>query len=193
MAQRHLDASAQELCAPMLERLANQIHTLSAVHQLLSNAEWQMLPLTSLAEQVVKASLQAITPQARISVSVTPSSIKADSKQANGLALILHELTTNTVKHGVGERGAAQITIYIEPESPGPWGAADGVRLEFRDDGPGYDNAALESGEQHMGLYLVQRLTAINLRGTVTFHNADGAVACLRFPIPEQNSSYTVE
>ncbi|MBN1922293.1 MAG: PAS domain S-box protein [Anaerolineae bacterium] len=193
MAQRHLDASAQDVCAPALERLANQIHTLSAVHQMLSSAEWQMLPLSSLAEQVVKASLQAIAPQARISVTVTPSNIKTDSKQANGLALILHELTTNTVKHGVGERGAAQITIHVEPESPGPWGAAAGVRLEFRDDGPGYDIVALESGEQHMGLYLVQRLITINLRGTVTFYNAGGAVADLRFAIPEQNNIYTVE
>ncbi len=193
MAQRHLDPSIQDVCAPVLERLANQIHTLSAVHQMLSSAEWQMLPLASLAEQVVKATLQASAPQARIGVTVTPSNIKADSKQANGLALILHELTTNTIKHGVGERGAAQITVHIQPESPGPWGAADGVRLEFQDDGPGYDETALEPGGQHMGLYLVQRLIAINLRGTVTFYNANGAVACLCFPIPEQNNTYTSE
>lgn len=193
MAQRHLNPATQELCAPLLERLANQIHVLSTVHQMLSTAEWQMLPLAGLAEQVVRASLQVVGPQARIGVTVTPSPLKADSKQANSLALILHELTTNTVKHGVGERGVARITIHIETETPGPWGTAEGVRLEFRDDGPGYAERVLESNDWHMGLYLVQRLVAINLRGVVTFHNDHGAVACLRFPISDQNSLFIPE
>lgn len=193
MAQRHLEPAAQEVCAPVLERLANQIHTLSAVHQMLSSAEWQMLPLAALAEQVLQATLQTLTPQARISVAVSPSPIKTDSKQANGLALILHELTTNTVKHGVGERPVAHIAIRIDTETPGPWGAAAGVRLEFRDDGPGYPEAVLEQGQQRMGLYLIQRLVAINLRGTVTLNNDGGAVAILRFAMPEQNNTRLLE
>ncbi len=193
MAQRHLDPAEQDICAPVLERLANQIHTLSAVHQMLSNAEWQMLSLADLADQVVRATLQATSPQARINVVVTPSAIKTDSKQANGLALILHELTTNTVRHGVGDRESAQIAIHIEPESPGPWGTGSGVRLEFRDDGSGYSEEVLNSQSQRMGLYLVQRLIAINLRGIATFYNNDGAVACLRFPMPEQNNTFTPE
>ncbi|NMC01348.1 MAG: hypothetical protein GYA30_03125, partial [Chloroflexi bacterium] len=76
---------------------------------------------------------------------------------------------------------------------PGPWGTAEGVRLEFRDDGPGYAERVLESNDWHMGLYLVQRLVAINLRGVVTFHNDHGAVACLRFPISDQNSLFIPE
>lgn len=189
MTQRYLEPVAQKTCAPMLDRLANQIHTLSTVHQMFSNAEWQLLPLSGFAEQVVQTSLQAIAPQARIGLNVAASPIKIDSRQADSLALILHELVINTTMHGLNQRAAAQISILIETEAPGPWGVPHGIRLEFQDDGPGYPETVLTQRQQRMGLYLIQRLVAINLRGTMTLANANGASTVLRFAMCPQDIS----
>lgn len=181
MTQRYLKPEAQMICAPTLEQFANRIHALSIVHQMLSEAEWQLLPLSELAERLIHAILQSLDVAPQITLTVSPSPVKVDSRQANSLALILHELVMNTIMHGLNQRHAAHIRLQIETETPGPKDTPLGVRLEYQDDGPGYPTAVLNEGKQRMGLYLIQRLTNINLYGVVTFDNAPGARATVRF------------
>lgn len=62
------------------------------------------------------------------------------------------------------------------------------VEVEFRDDGPGYPEAVWQSRQYSTGLDMVQHMTRETLRGELSLHNDDGAVATLRFPVDAYQS-----
>ena len=109
-----------------------------------------------------------------VSVEVSPSPIRVTADQAHSLALMINELTTNTVKHTLQNRNAAHIAVDITCEN-------DTVRFEFRDDDPGYPEDALRLKRYSVGLDLIQNLVRQNLRGELSLHSDRGAVAVIRF------------
>jgi two-component sensor histidine kinase len=106
-------------------------------------------------------------------VDVSPSTARVAAKQANSLALILNELTTNAAKYAASEDRTAHIGVRI---------VSDGDTLiEFRDDGPGFPDDVLRLERHNVGLYLVKLLVRDDLRGDCTLHNDGGAVITIRF------------
>jgi two-component sensor histidine kinase len=55
------------------------------------------------------------------------------------------------------------------------------VRFEFRDDGPGYPEDVLGLERYRVGFDLIQNMVRTGLRGELSLHNDDGAVAVIRF------------
>jgi two-component sensor histidine kinase len=95
-------------------------------------------------------------------------------KQAHDLALVINELTTNTVKYALQERDSGQITVSIVLEG-------DTVLFEFRDDGPGYSEEVLQLEPHTVGFDLLQTFVRDSLHGELTFRNDHGAVTIIRF------------
>jgi two-component sensor histidine kinase len=122
---------------------------------------------------MIRIALNALPTHQIIEVLVSPSSLKVPPKQATHLALIINELTTNTVKHAMEQRARGQITVNINHEK-------EDLILKYQDDGPGYPEAVLHQAHYDVGLSLVQQLVR-SLPGTLTLANDGGAVAILRF------------
>ncbi|MEW5961432.1 MAG: ATP-binding protein, partial [Chloroflexota bacterium] len=112
------------------------------------------------------------------------------------LALIINELTTNTIKHGLVDRDIGHIMVHIEIDhqtglKPRPQPNVQlqhpdsTIVLEFHDNGPGYPGPVLNLKQHNVGLYLVQSLVQKELKGEVMFHNNLGAVAAIRFKADE--------
>jgi two-component sensor histidine kinase len=55
------------------------------------------------------------------------------------------------------------------------------VRLELRDDGPGYPEEVLRLERHGVGFDLVQNIVRSSLGGELSLHNDGGAVAVIRF------------
>ena len=53
--------------------------------------------------------------------------------------------------------------------------------MEFRDDGPGYPEDVLQLERYRVGFDLIQKMVRQGLRGELSLHNDDGAVAVIRF------------
>lgn len=157
-----------------IQDLINRIHGLAAAHHLLSEAQWLPLPLHSLIEQIISSALQALPLDKHISVVVMPSQLRIGPKQANDLALVINELTTNTMKYALLDRQTARIEVQIVQEG-------EAVQLRFQDDGPGYPEEVLQGKRHNVGIYLIQTMVTRGLEGEVTFHNNHGAVTKLRF------------
>jgi two-component sensor histidine kinase len=100
--------------------------------------------------------------------------VQVNAKQANSLALVLHELVTNAVKHASPERAKIHLTVRASQQGPK-------LTLEFRDDGSGFPHEVLKLERHSVGVYLIRRLVHIDLRGTLTLHNDGGAVTTIRF------------
>lgn len=173
-AARRTEVVDQSAYQSIIRDLINRLIGLAKVHDLLSASQWTGLRLSELAEEIIKSSTQTLSPDQHIHVDVSPSPVKVNPDQAHNLTLVINELTTNTIKHALRDRQSARITVSISREN-------DKVRLEFRDDGPGYPERALEMGEEQLGLDLMQSIVHRNLRGKLALRNDDGAVAVIEF------------
>jgi PAS domain S-box-containing protein len=157
----------------LINTLINRVQGLATVHELLSAAEWRPLPISNLIQQVINAALQ-IHPSLHIGVEVTPSSIEVSPTQANQLALIINELTTNAIKYAFAARERGQILVRIT--------AKNGLtHVEFCDDGPGYPDDVLRLERHNVGLYLIQTLVQSGLQGELKLSNNNGAVTTIVF------------
>lgn len=174
----------EEITAPYQKTMAsliNRVQGLATVHSLLSAAEWSPVPLSDLAYQVIESTAQALAYNRHVFINVSPSPVQVIPRQANSLALVINELATNTLKHGLVDMQATRISVSISLE------AQSSVHFEFRDNGPGYprevlDLAAVEASIS-VGLDLVQTIVRKELRGILLFANERGAVITIQFPL----------
>jgi two-component sensor histidine kinase len=158
----------------MCSDLASRVQGLATVHTLLSAAGWLSVRLTDLANDVIHSTLQILPSNQRVSVFVSPSSIRVTPDQANTLALVINELATNTIKHGQRGKQTPSISVRIE-ENDGR------VAFEFQDNGPGYPEPILNEDLYNVGLDLVTNLVRKDLRGDITLCNDHGAVTRIQF------------
>ena len=158
----------------MCSDLASRVQGLATVHTLLSAAGWLSVRLTDLANDVIHSTLQILPSNQRVSVFVSPSSIRVTPDQANTLALVINELATNTIKHGQRGKQTPSISVRIE-ENDGR------VVFEFQDNGPGYPEPILNEDLYNVGLDLVTNLVRKDLRGDITLCNDHGAVTRIQF------------
>jgi len=172
--QSHARVEDQPIYQPIMQNLINRVQGLATVHSLLSASEWSPLSLSELTAQVIRSTMQTLPRDKRLSVDVTPSLVRVTPDQAHSLALVINELTTNTIKHGLQERETARIGVRIEPDE-------DTVQFEFRDDGPGYPDEVLQLEHSGVGFDLIWNLVRKNLGGELSLHNDRGAVAVIRF------------
>lgn len=162
----------------IINDLIGRIQGLATTHRLLSAAEWAPVSLRELAHQVITACLHALSPSKKIALEVEACDLQVPPKAANSVALAISELTTNTIKYALAERPTARITVAISVQNAL-------VLLEYRDDGPGYPAQVLDPNTKNVGLFLVQAIVRNELQGVITFHNENGAVARMRFKVPE--------
>jgi two-component sensor histidine kinase len=101
--------------------------------------------------------------------------VRVTPQQANNLALVINELTTNTVKYALSEKQTVSIAIRIAREG-------SLILFEFRNSGPDYPPQVLSLERHNVGIYLMQTIVRKGLRGDLTLRNDGGAVALIRFP-----------
>lgn len=170
-------AEGRESYLTILGELIYRIEGLATVHNLLSAAEWSSLPLSELTTQIIHSALQSLPPDKRVLTNVpTTNPVQVTPKQANSLALVINELTTNTIKYALLEHQTARITVRIAHEG-------ETIVFEFQDDGPGFPEEVLRLERHNVGLYLIQSIVRKDLGGELVLRNNQGAVTVIRFPV----------
>jgi two-component sensor histidine kinase len=180
----HKKMKNEATCQSIIRDLINRIQGLATAHSLLSAAEWRPLLLSDLTKRVIHVAFQSLPAQKRIRIEVVERSstpIQITPKQASSLALVVNELATNTIKHGLPQEDISQVTLRVEV-------ADETITLEYRDDGPGYPMEILEQAAYNVGLYLVKNIVCSDLRGTLNLHNDGGAVATIQFKAVESKA-----
>ena len=177
--QQHAAQTNKPCYSESMNSLISRVQGLVTVHNLLSASEWQPLDLSNLTRQVIHSALQALPPDRKATVTVSASSVRVTPKQANNLAMVINELATNAVKHAPpAAHHPLQITVDIRQQG-------ETVRIEFRDNGPGYPPALLENLAAHsnVGFDLIHNIVQKSLRGSLLLGNDDGAVTVIQFPL----------
>ena len=158
----------------VMQDLVSRVRGLATVHRMLSATEWAPLLLSELAEQVITLALQALPRGKRVSVDVVPSLVQVTSRQANNLALVFNELTTNSVKYAWPECQNGRISVRIDHQEND--GEDDVILIEFRDDGTGFPEDVLSLERHSIGWDLIQAIVCYGMQGEVALRNDQGAV-----------------
>lgn len=182
--RRHADFQDKPVYQAIMQDLISRVQGLSTVHNLLSQAEWTPISLHSLIDQVVHAALRALPPHKQLHIQIDPSTIRVTPDQANYLALVINELTTNVVKYALAQQDMATLDVQINSQDDTQ------IIMKFCDDGPGYPEDVLLSPEPryNVGLYLLQNIVQHSLQGKLILKNGPngvGAVTVIQFEASE--------
>jgi two-component sensor histidine kinase len=173
--RRHTDMAEHPVFQAIMQGLINRVQGLATAHSMLSATEWGPLSLSELTQQVIGSTLQALPSGKTVFVEVSPSPVRVAPQQANHLALVINELTVNTLKYALAEQTTIRIMVHIS--------YTEGeILFEFQNDGPGYPREVLNSTRHSTGLYLVHNIVRKGLRGDVELYNNPGPTVVMRFP-----------
>ncbi|MCW3095953.1 MAG: signal transduction histidine kinase [Chthonomonadaceae bacterium] len=162
------------------KRLAEQIRTLSIVHDILTQQVQQANPNASISVQSVFDRLLPNLAKAagHDSFECRIADVPVSVKQATSLALIVAELISNALKHG---QGWVEVTLEASGE---------GNVLEVCNDGDGFPADFDPTTSANTGLMLIDTLVRYDMRGTVVFENFErGARVRVSFPSPDASAA----
>jgi two-component sensor histidine kinase len=123
-----LEAEARQ----WLDRVIERIRTMARAHELFSRGVDQV-GLPELVEQVLPSLSVLLLPGMTVRTEIDGVEIKLDTQRAVTLAMVLHELCSNAIIHGLVDKGTLTISAKM---------SADGVVIEVADDGRGLPSDA---------------------------------------------------
>jgi two-component sensor histidine kinase len=171
--QRHAAERNNPQYREALRNLVSRVQSMAAVHELLTASEWSPLVLSALVQRIVESAVTTMADTISIRVRVEPSSLRVEPALANSIAMVVHELATNSVKHAFPGRDSGIISVSLSSAEPG-W-----VTLLFRDDGPGYPEDVITGNRQNLGLHLLRTIVSRDLGGHMELRTDHGAATTL--------------
>ena len=173
-----LKLADQPTVPQVLDRLTRRIDGMITAHRLLSSSQWAPVRVDTLAEMVVHAALSADPDSRTARIAIRPSELEVSPRQASNLALVLNELTTNSIKHA--KTPGKPLTLSLESSTDREF-----IAICYRDNGPGLPTEIVVGQQGHLGLKLIRQLVTSSLRGELTLDNDAGAVVKIRLPCEE--------
>jgi two-component sensor histidine kinase len=159
-----------------LNDVLGRLLTIAAVHDLLSRDDLDHVGIRSIAESLVHHHGSLIESSLVIDFQVRGEDVRLHMNQATKVALVLNELISNALEHGMKgrETGAIHVTVEVHDGDLTLWVSNDGVTIpqDFQID-----------GSSSLGLHIVSSLTR-SMGGSMQLYEKLGwTIAEARFPI----------
>ncbi len=175
-----LSIQANQAASPDAEELLREaegrIAVVGRVYERLGSFDVQQsVDLSGLVRDVVR-DLRGGTLPPSVNVEVEGTASLVPSKVALSVGILLNELVTNSVKHGLGSPPTGNVRIALSKPEEGE------IAVQIADDGCGFPDAVLDDAEYGFGLTVVDALT-VQHGGRLELRNADGAHAEIRLRV----------
>jgi two-component sensor histidine kinase len=151
-----------------LNEAMRRVSTIAMVHETLSSGLGETVDFDQVVDRTVALAVELASSGesgAEVSVRREGDFGELDAADASPLALVLTELVTNAVEHGLLPAGGGRVTITALRE-----GTA--VRAVVQDDGCGLP-PDFRPGQDGLGTQIVQALVGGDMRGRITWHSPD--------------------
>ena len=171
--QMQLPDAARLNTHQVLETNIHRIHTISAVHEVLSERGFRLVDVKDVLERILHMTAETMTvPKQDIMLHVHGEALTLPSRAATSLALVVNELVQNALEHAFQGRTQGRVEISLG-RSP------DELIVLVQDDGAGLP-ADLPSS---LGLEIVKTLVKEDLHGRIKFNRpAQGTEVSIRIP-----------
>ncbi|MFW5843037.1 MAG: response regulator [Spirochaetota bacterium] len=162
--------------AESLREAESRISVVGQVYERLGSFDVrQSIDLLGLVRDVVR-DLRGGTLPASVNVEVEGNPTVVSSKVALAVGILVNELVTNSVKHGLGDPPTGNVRIALSKPKESE------VAVRIIDDGCGFPDMVLEGAEYGFGLTVVDALT-VQHGGRLELRNEDGARAEVRLRV----------
>lgn len=164
-----------------IEHSVQRVRAISLVHEFLTrHHDVATVNVSQVLERLVP--LVVVSNQGRdqeVGLAVEASPLTLNSKQTTALALIVHELVSNAVRHGLDDGRAGAVRVSLSDRN-------GTIELRVTDDGTGLPADFDMRTHGHVGLEIARVLAERDLGGTIVLRRrggrAGGTVARVRFP-----------
>ncbi len=155
----------------------NRILSISQVHDVFANQNWDFINLKELAEYILQRLVETFAlPKQRISASVKGQALWINAAEAVPMALVINELVTNSLKHGIKNNPYGEISILVEE-------AGGKNHIVVADSGTELAADWAQEKKNSMGIYIVRLLICDQLNGTFRLERRGGStLAAVSFP-----------
>jgi two-component sensor histidine kinase len=168
--RKQVEADPQRALA-VFDQAQTRLDIMARIHRRLYDPQIADLPLTVYFEGLVKDILEAAGAKNIVCVvEVTPA--KFELARLVTLSLLINELVTNAIKHGLAGREAGTISVSLQPE-------AQSYILSVRDNGKGMEEMPAAAGS--LGLTIIRSL-ATQLGNEVSWIASGGTTVRVAFP-----------
>ena len=171
--QLQLAEVTTEEAAEVLSANIHRVHSIAAVHEVLSEQGFRMVDVRDVLERIIKVTTEMMALPAReITIEITGESLSLPSRLATSLVLAVNELVQNALEHAFAGRTEGHILVSLGQNS-------DELIVLVRDNGAGLP----EPLRKGLGLEIVDTLVREDLRGGIKYHRlAPGSEFSLRLP-----------
>ena len=147
----------------------NRVFSITQVHDMFAQQNWDSIDLLELAEGILTKLVESsVLPDQEIKTAIQGQSVRIPATQAVPMALVINELVTNSLKHGIGHASYGEISILVE-ESAGI------VHIMVADSGEKLLLPACRDKRGHLGLYIVNLLICDQLEGSFRLERQGGS------------------
>ncbi len=157
-----------EVAIPLAESVA-RIQSIAAIHDLLSREDIGVTTVEAVAKEITDiASVSLVPADRRIRFKIDENNVPVASKEATLLAILIMELVSNAIFHGLDERndGEIRISAFVDEGR---------TQIEVRDNGRGYPPGFnLETSKTGLGIQIVKTLVTKDLQGIFRVENING-------------------
>jgi two-component sensor histidine kinase len=157
MQLRRMESGSQG--AKALRESAARIQSIAAIHNLLSREDVGVTTVNAVTRQVVEsAQATLISSETSVQFTVMGEPVRVGSRDATVLALVINELISNAIAHGLAaEGGRVEIEATVED---------DLITVEVRDDGPLHPPSPRPAHSSGLGLQIIETLVSEDLGGS---------------------------
>jgi two-component sensor histidine kinase len=145
-----------------LQEAMRRVATIALVHETLSEGLGETVDFDDVVGRTLSLAVELAVPSASVKIRREGRFGEMRAENATPLALVLTELVTNAVEHGLRDRGGT-VTVSARRH-----GAA--LRATVRDDGVGLPEG-FTAGVSGLGTQIVQALVSGEMRGRITWEN----------------------
>jgi len=160
-----------------LHKSVERLTSVAAIHDLLARDPCTgSILLPDLVQELAQHLIRHVNAQNRIDITCNVAPITLDTRRATALVLILTELVSNAIEHGVRKDDRGRILVRLCQHR-------QNAILEVSDNGQGLPPKFTFNACESLGLSLVHRLAERDLQGTITASTGGGARFRLSFPL----------
>ncbi|WP_298251568.1 sensor histidine kinase [uncultured Arthrobacter sp.] len=151
-----------------LDQAMRRVSTIALVHETLSQGLAQRVDFDELIGRQFLLSAEVASPTQTVRTERSGDFGELPSDLATPLALVINELVTNAVEHGLAGRAG---TVWLIADRRTESGGQEILRVTISDDGIGLPPQGHAEG---LGLQIVRTLVTSELDGTITWSNRTG-------------------
>ncbi len=178
LALRH---TKSEEAAETLRDSYNRVQSIAAAHDLLSRQTIGVTTIGEVANKVIGLLEPTVQSRTQVKFIAEGDSIEVETREATTLAILLNELLTNAMRHGLRGRDGGTVRVLFGRQGSEAW-------VSVADDGNGLPSDFTLNKNKGLGLSIVRTLVEADLHGQVNWASDHGARFTLLF-VPSVGSS----